>query len=504
MTEVARSAVNSSEVERGEVPELARLGNMLRDLFNILGISQRQYAYRVGRVPSDVSRFLGGRRRPPRDFVDRLISEVETEQGAALTAEAREKIEATWLLALKACDPGEYRLESLRTELARARRDTERANRTVQGLQLLLEQKEAQVREAGRELAQLQLDWVAERADATRAEIELCLERESVTTSREALLREIEDLKSTLREARRQWAETEERCRELRERVLRLEAELAERGAVAEVPLEAFKAQLELMWEEGSFPEATRELTEAAWARPVDEVVDLVRWLVEKGGGGSATAFVADVCRLCPVEVVLPVVEEFMAGYDKYLPDEHALVDAIAARVTVRDVAAFCQGLADLGRLGEHLSESVLTWAVLGVAAPSDAVDLIVQALTGRWSPDLFRAVAGEIAYLNAGRPFPYLVALGLFEAGQPEAANTILNEVIRSSRRGRETPGEEVGVLYSHLRKLDERSLRTLFAFITAQAPRETAERFAKEVHLGAALSGDRSLLDCVNQLST
>ncbi|MCZ0981684.1 hypothetical protein O1L60_29810 [Streptomyces diastatochromogenes] len=33
------------------------------------------------------------------------------------------------------------------------------------------------------------------------------------------------------------------------------------------------------MWDEEDLPEAARDLTEAAWSRPLDEVGDLLRWL---------------------------------------------------------------------------------------------------------------------------------------------------------------------------------------------------------------------------------
>ena len=35
------------------------------------------------------------------------------------------------------------------------------------------------------------------------------------------------------------------------------------------------------MWEEENFPEAARDLTEAAWTRPLHEVIDLMDWLAE-------------------------------------------------------------------------------------------------------------------------------------------------------------------------------------------------------------------------------
>lgn len=470
---------------------------MLRGLFSTLGVSQRQYAHRVHLDPSAVSRYLSGRRVPPRHFVDRLISEVEAERGNPITLEVGEKIETTWLTALKACNPDEYQLENLRTDLARSRRDTERANRTVEALQLLLEQKESQVRAASRELARLESDWAADRADAARAEIESQRDRESVVASRDALLREIENLRNDLREAERLRSEAEEHSRELREKVMQLEADLAERGAVGQVPLEVFKAQLERMWGEENFPEATRELTEAAWARPVDEAVDLVRWLIRRDEGWRLIPFVTDVARLRPVDDVLRIAEEWVSGYTRSLPGDHAVTEAIALRLTPRSVAGFCQGLMELGPLGKELSAGVLSEAVISSpATAADAVDLIIQALAGQESPDLFRATAAEVADLFGGEAFPHRVTLGLFEAGRPDAADALLHAEASRARVAREYVPEG-GKLYAGLQDLDERSLRTLFAFIAAQSSHEIAVRFAQAVYREAGSSSDPGPLE-------
>ncbi|MGW1211022.1 helix-turn-helix domain-containing protein [Streptomyces sp. NPDC002499] len=496
MSETTRSPGSSSEVERGEVPELATLGTMVRSLFITLDISQRQYAHRVHLDPSAVSRYLSGRRVPPRHFVERLIAEVESERGGSVTPEVREKFENTWLAALKACNPGEYQLENLRTDLARSRRDTERANRTVEALQLLLEQKESQVREAGRELAGLQADWAADRAEVARTEIESQPERESPAASRDALLREIEHLRSDLCEAVRLRGEAEKHSRELRDLVLRLEAQLAERGAMDEAPMDVFKAQLEQMWEDENFPEATRELTEAAWARPVDDVVDLLRWLMERDADGRAVPFMADVGRLRPVDDVLRVVKEWVSENELSRSGDDALAVAIASRITLREVAAFCQGLAELGPFGKILSDEVLTEAVFGASTAAYAVDLVIHVLEGQETLDLFRATAQEMAGLYLRYSLPYLVALGLFEAGRFDAADVLLGAAASLSRTARDS-ADEAGSLYVGLEELDGRSLRTLFAFMAAQSSQETAARFAQAVYREAARSSDPGPLE-------
>ncbi|MCZ0981683.1 hypothetical protein O1L60_29805 [Streptomyces diastatochromogenes] len=212
MTEVARTQGSSSEIERGEVPEVAALGNALKELFTRLGISQSQYAYRVHLDKSAVSRYLAGRRVAPQDFIDRLVQEIEDHLGAPLQLEAKEALRGRRLEALRVCSPDEFRLEALRDELARSRRDAERAHRTIEALNALLDKKEAEARDAADDLTRLRLDWGAERAALARA--------------REDLLRQVARLRQDLQDAEHLRAEAERQTRELRDHVLGLEEEL--------------------------------------------------------------------------------------------------------------------------------------------------------------------------------------------------------------------------------------------------------------------------------------
>uniref|UniRef100_UPI00358FA86C helix-turn-helix domain-containing protein n=1 Tax=Streptomyces sp. NRRL B-24572 TaxID=1962156 RepID=UPI00358FA86C len=295
MTEVARTRGSSSEIERGEVPEVAALGNVLKELFNRLGISQNQYAYRVHLDKSAVSRYLSGRRVAPQDFIDRLVQEIEDHLGAPLQLEAKEALRGRRLEALRVCSPDEFRLESLRDELARSRRDTERAHRNIEALNALLDKKEAEARDVADDLTRLRLDWGAERSALARA--------------REDLLRQVARLRQDLQDAEALRAEAERQTRELRDHVLDLEEELS-RSAVGDLPLDMLKSRLLAMWEEERFPEAARELTEAAWSRPVEEVIELSDWLEERGAAMTPETFVADAGRLRPLEEALAFAPE--------------------------------------------------------------------------------------------------------------------------------------------------------------------------------------------------
>ncbi|GAA2598585.1 hypothetical protein GCM10010304_52640 [Streptomyces roseoviolaceus] len=506
MTVVARNSGNSSEIERGEVPELAELGIMLKDLFNTLGISQRQYAKRISLDPSVVSRAFGGRRMPTKHFIEQLISEVEAERGGSVTPAARDAIRAKWLTALKETDPSEFQLESLRAELARSRRDTERANRNVEALHLLLRQREAQAHDAARDLAQLQLDWSAERAEFAGARGEPSREQASLSASREVLLREIEQLKRDLREAERLRSEAEEHSRELRERVLRLEEELAERGPAGAIPLEVFKGQLLRMWEEENFPEASRDLTEAAWSRPLEEVLDLLAWLSQRKDREHVSALVSDVGRLRPARDVLRIAAELLAGASgppgAVLGDttvQDAWVTAVASRITESNVAGYYQEVSDLEGPSGSLSDRMLAAAVRRATTPSDALGLITAALTGgepsgAGLPLTIGAVAAP--YRIAVDPgFPFHVMAGLLGAGMSDMAGTIMVRVSRQDSPKLRPAAPVAQRFHRGLRELEERALRDLFVFLVEEADDRLVGAVAVMMYFGA--DGDFSLFD-------
>lgn len=495
MTEVARSAGKSSEIERGEVPELAALGNMLRELFNAVGVSQRQYAKRIVLDPSAVSRYLGGQRLAPWRFVEQLIGEVEEAQGGSVTPEAKETIRAAWLNALKACDPDEYQLEGLRSELAKARRDAERAARNIEALHLLLEQKESQARRTTDDMTRLRLDWAADLADAGRTEIELRRERDGLSASRDALLREIEELRNDLREAERLRADAEAHCRELREQVLRLEAELAERCLAGEIPLEAFKEQLEWLWVEEEFAEAARDLTEAAWGRSVEEAVDLVAWLDDGRDEARLIAFLTDVCRLRPLHEVVHLVKESMPRFEVlFLQSFETMSNAFASRITPRNAAALYRGLTGPD-LDWSMGDEVLTSAVLRAASPLAAVELIVAALAGIDSHPPFHMTASQTARHHLDRGFPAAVVSGLVDADLLHEAGQILGR-LRTTKAERRLDAY-LDLLHRGLRQLDEPTIRTFFMFVAEQADWPVALRFADDLIRAGQVTDDLTLID-------
>ncbi|MFB7587638.1 hypothetical protein [Streptomyces sp. NPDC056169] len=469
MTEVARTQGaqgTSSDVERGEVAEVAALGTVLTGLFNRLGIPQTQYAHRVHLDKSAVSRYLSGRRLAPQEFIDRLVREVEEHVGAPLQPEAKEAIRGQRLEALRVCNPAEFQLESLRGELARSRRDTERAHRTVEALHSLLERKESEVRHVAEDLTQLRMDWGAERTALSRAQ--------------EDLLGEITRLRQDLQDAERLRADAERQGRELRDQVLDLEEELSRRGpatALDDVPLELFKRRLAAMWDGDDLPEAARDLTEAAWSRPLEEVAELLRWLLEIGA--APETFAADVARLRPLDDVLAFAPEVVRlGRTR---TRESWTAAVASRVTQRSAAVVFQGLRDAGTRSDSEADRVLAEAVGRVRSDAQAVTLVTAALAGTVSPAPLARVAEKLANGSRLDRFGLRASVGLAKAGRYDVAALVLAAAVaagpdlRLGRAVRDLDDTGIDTLFDLVTWLDDTKVMTTFTVRLARAE-ETA----------------------------
>ncbi|MFE4618493.1 hypothetical protein ACFRJ7_20570 [Streptomyces sp. NPDC056747] len=451
MTEVARTQGNSSEIERGGVAEVAALGTVLKGLFNRLDIPQAQYAHRVHLDKSAVSRYLAGRRLAPQDFIDRLVREVEEHVGAPLQPEAKEALRSQRLEALRVCNPEEFRLESLRDELARSRRDTERAHRNVEALHALLEKKESEVRHVAEDLTRLRLDWGAERTALAR-------------------------LRQDLQDAERLREEAERQSRELRDQVLRLEEELSRRRPEI-VPLETLKDQLLSMWDEEDLPQAARELTEAAWSRPLEEAAELLRWLTERGA--APETFAADVARLRPLDDVLAFAPEVVRlGRTR---TRESWTAAVAARITERNAALVLQGLRDVEIRSDSEADRVLSVAVARVRSDAAAVALVTAALGGTAAPVRLARVAETLANGSRLDRFGLRALVGLAKAGRHDMAALVLTAAVgsgpdlRLGRAIRELDDAGIDTLFDVVTWLDDTGVMTTFTMRLARAD-ETA----------------------------
>ncbi|MEU5002094.1 hypothetical protein [Streptomyces sp. NPDC021622] len=318
MTEIARRPASSSEVERGEVPEVAALGNQLTELFNTLGITQRAYAVRISRSPSSVSRYFSGKKLAPLDFIDRLIREVGEHRNTPLRPAVQQHLRELRLAALKVTNPDEYRLESLRAELVASKRKASHLAHREEALHLLIDKKEGQLQELRSEIAHLRNDWGTEQLQVARSEAKWEAENTGLTSERDDLVTELSELREELNDALRLRERAERQSEDLAEKVRLLEEELAERvfsRTRASISLAEFKARL-LEKEFGQEHEAFRDLAEAAWSRELPEVVELVEWLQANDQTSLLHVFTEEVGRTRPLDEVIQL------GFDlSVLPD---------------------------------------------------------------------------------------------------------------------------------------------------------------------------------------
>ncbi|MEU8029035.1 hypothetical protein AB0C13_10380 [Streptomyces sp. NPDC049099] len=299
MTELACPAGVSGAVERGVVREVAALGNALTELFNTLGLSQNAYAVRVSLDKSIVSRFLRGRRIATQDFVDRLVREVEENRGAPVKPEAKDRLAELRLAALRACDPDVYELESLRAEMRKSRREVEMLVRHQEALHDLLDKRESEIDAVQGELERVRRDGVTEYVRAEQAEMELRERTEHHSAERGRLVDEVARLKRELAEVAAMKEQAEQRCADLETRVREMEEELAHSregaGEASHLPFEAFVAQLEHQLDVGDQRGVTREATQAAWERPIKEVIRLMAWFGQRQDFSRRDRIVVDV-----------------------------------------------------------------------------------------------------------------------------------------------------------------------------------------------------------------
>ncbi|MCB5169593.1 hypothetical protein LG634_32900 [Streptomyces bambusae] len=348
MTDLTRSTGGSSAVEQGEVAEVAELGNTLSQLFNTLGVSQRGYAARVQQHYSVVSRFLGGRRVASRDFVERLILEVEAKLGAPLQEAAKARVRDQRLAAVRATDPAEYELEVARQEVAHARRTIARLGREQQALHDRMDRLESELADSYAERQRLGSDWAKDQVAARRRELELLAAATGHRTGREALEAELARLRADLADVTALKTDSEDRCRGLEERVLALEEELGALRAMGErgteeapeppLPVAELLNALSRHLVAGELREVTRALDAAAWERPAEELIRILLWLINMESRHRAEWLVSLVCEYRSLDTV--------ADLGRWLPslrredtlDPVLLAEVVRAR-TPQDIA---------------------------------------------------------------------------------------------------------------------------------------------------------------------
>lgn len=364
---------NSSEVERGAAPEVVTLGKTLTGLFNGLGVTQKVYGVRVGLDNTTVSRYLGGNRVPPKPFIEQLVREVEGELGLPLQESAKETVHQQYLAALKVTSrSGEYELAVMRDELELAKREVARERRTVESLHLLLDSKEEEAQGLKVDVQRLALDWARERSTTQSAAAGLRKAYEDSAGQADSLMEQIRELKAQLGEAEARRETAEGRSASLREEVRHLEGLLAERvaervaGPVAgPASFEELKAEF-AAGEGRPAVELARQLTDAAWSRPVAEVIEIYTWLRTTRTPHQVAQFCGDVARLRDLD-------ESVDFFATTCPEASgqtvaSMVEVIASRIDPGNVSRVCGRLRDV-RTGSSVVAADSVMSTFGTSA---------------------------------------------------------------------------------------------------------------------------------------
>ncbi|WP_159046656.1 helix-turn-helix domain-containing protein, partial [Streptomyces sp. XY413] len=461
---MARMQGTSGEVARGVHPEVAALGNVLTEMFNRLGVSQAAYARRVHLDKSVVSRYFSGRRLATQEFIDRLIQEVGEAAGAPVQEHVKEVIRKRRLFALQAIDPAEYELESLRGDLALSRRECERALRQVDGLHLLLEKKEQEVRDLSSDITRLQLDWADERRSTGQEIVGNYGSQQEFESTAQSLMQEIEELKHQLDSARRLHQEAESRCEGLKMSVISLEEELATQqsgSAARDVPIENFIDQISALLDEKQDVEAGKDLTEASWGRSIEDVNKLFNWL-QMMDRTLSVRFISDVIRFRTFGEVLhfgALVTRIRPSFVDFLTEE------VSLRINQQNISRVCTEWRDVGVSDAWGSETSLADYALEhvIASVGPEREDVIRLLGAIDSKSRFSTTARTLHRISnpgtvRGGNWP-VIPMSLIHMGWDELAAGLIAQYCQN-------PTQEDSWLSEGLMRMDEESILFLLRF--------------------------------------
>lgn len=136
----------------------------LRTLFTGLRVSVRRYAARRYRDAGTVSRYLGGTRVPPWEFVVDLFADLATDHGAAATPLTLDHVRELHRRAVQAGVPPADGVQVLQRQLADADREARRATAQEDVLGDALLDRQHRIADLEVRLNLLEAQWSAERA----------------------------------------------------------------------------------------------------------------------------------------------------------------------------------------------------------------------------------------------------------------------------------------------------------------------------------------------------
>lgn len=205
-------------------PEVKQFVAKLREIFGMLQVSLGQYAALCYLDKGTVSRYLNGKRIPPRGFVDNLLTELAATRDTVPTEELRDLVYELHMRALQVRDRSGYRFQVITDELASATTELRQTQRYARSLEAEVDAKKRDMEGLSQQLLKIRhdLDQERDRSQDYRRRSEADRERDRermrlLQTERDRLSEEVSDGQEQLRWAQTQRQAVEERCRKLEE-----------------------------------------------------------------------------------------------------------------------------------------------------------------------------------------------------------------------------------------------------------------------------------------------
>ncbi|OQD55769.1 hypothetical protein BM536_014955 [Streptomyces phaeoluteigriseus] len=218
-------------IDDGLAPEVVALAQALRDLFAGLGISTRRYAARRTYDSSAVSRFLGGRRLPPWEFVLNLLHDVAEERGTAPTEETIGMLRTLHTAAVQSGNGPVHKVQLLERKLAEADQEARRAAARERWLEDTLQDREHRIRDLQMRFRELQAMPVSPLTEPVTG-----APSGDAADEHARLRAEIRELQAELERVRALHRQAEERCGQLERQLADAEETAQREGEVALLP----------------------------------------------------------------------------------------------------------------------------------------------------------------------------------------------------------------------------------------------------------------------------
>ncbi|MFI8360044.1 hypothetical protein ACIGD1_07770 [Streptomyces sp. NPDC085612] len=375
-----------SPLKEGIPPEKRVFAEDLRGVFLALGVSVRRYAARRHMDPSTVTRYLGGERVPPWDFVAGVLADLR-EADLPVTFEAETGLRSLHGEALK-CHRSDSEKQTLQDRLAEADEETRRIRTRQRALEEALMDRTQRLAEAHGRCRQLQVDLEGQRL-ARRSDLELWQgEFDELEDECRDLEQQVGYLREALAVARAELIAAEEQCHHLETQLE--QAQDLEAQPVGRISLMAL-------------------LEETDRSASVAELITVVADLESRTQRAMASELVASVSRSREVQEVAVL----LAGLQSAGLHAHAEA-ALPALVMTRSVEETCALIVSLHHAGleEHLVQLLRASVQLHT---SRDIAVLVRSLH---ASGLWEQAATLLGAACATRPLPDVVPMLTWLAG--------------------------------------------------------------------------------------